>query len=1065
MTQERIGRVREILARALEQPAAERSAFLDEACGDDRPMRAEVASLLRACDAMGDFLDEPAIASLSEIWPGQSALAHGDRVGGYEIIRAIGAGGSGTVFEALQESPRRRVALKVMRGDLPSQAAEQRFRNEAEILARLRHSAVAHVYEAGVHAVAGSTLPWFAMEFVEGARTVVAFAEEEGLGRADRLRLVVQVCDALHHAHQRGIIHRDLKPGNVVVDEAGQPKVIDFGIARSLGPGGREVEIAGTLAYMSPEQWSTDAQDVDVRTDVYALGVLLFEVLTGRLPLDVTNEPVDRAMLRIREESPTAIGDLDPRLRGDVEAIVDKALRKDRGERYASAAALADDLRRHLGHRPVEARAAGLLYQLGRLARRHRAVVAGLAAVVLVSLVGAIVAGRLAVVRSRLLLEKEDERRSVERHRRVAVREAYIANVAAAAGALDVGDVGEARACLARAPEYLRGWEWRNLSHRADMSATVLAWPGGRISGGAVSADGSRLACLGSIGHGHSLARIWDARTREVATTIDLGMPVADCLALGPAARRLASGRRDGRVQIRSVPTGEVLRAFDAHAEDVIAMSFSADGDLLATASRDRTAGIWNTGSGTLRWRLRGHDDRVIGLAFSPSGRTLATAGRGGDIRLWNIATGEETGRLLGHDGSVEDVAFSPDGARLVSGSRDGTVRIWDIERRESRLVCRGHGDNVRSVTFTLDGRFVASASYDRTVRLWDVGTGRCLAILRGHSHLIRTVRSLRNGSGAGTLVSFSADGTVRTWPPVASEPVPALRGHEQEVTVLAFGPRSEHLASASADGAVRLWDVRRRASLGTLAGPGGIVRDVAFAPDGSRVAAAFANGVVRWWSVPDGEPARRAAGPPMSAVAFDLRRERALVAYRSMVTIRDLRASPGDPSEMAYDSRVRTLALDPSGQRLGVGLESGSTMLRDLEIGHDLADAGWAREEIIALAFDPKGRFLARAARGVIHLLDARTLEEIAPLEGGAMQVMDLVFFPGGERLAAACLDGMVRLWDVESRRQVAVLRRRGRPFFSVAVSPDGRCLAAGDGLTEVPGIIHLYRQGGEGE
>jgi len=296
----------------------------------------------------------------------------GQRIGNYHIKNVIAAGGMGTVYEAVQDQPERIVALKVMRPYVASHAALRRFQFEAQILARLRHPNIAQVYEAGTHffdqsrdregAVAGG-VPYFAMEYIPGAKTITEYANENKLGMRDRLRLFAKACDAVHHGHQKAIIHRDLKPGNILVDAAGEAKVIDFGVARAtdsdLAITTQQTvigQLVGTVQYMSPEQCDADPHELDTRSDVYSLGVVLYELLTGELPYDASSSTIYQATRAIKEDQPRRLSLINPKLRGDVETIALKSLEKDREKRYQSAADLARDIQRHLNRDPIAAR-------------------------------------------------------------------------------------------------------------------------------------------------------------------------------------------------------------------------------------------------------------------------------------------------------------------------------------------------------------------------------------------------------------------------------------------------------------------------------------------------------------------------------------------------------------------------------------------------------------------------------------------------------------------------------------------------------------------------------------
>jgi tetratricopeptide (TPR) repeat protein/tRNA A-37 threonylcarbamoyl transferase component Bud32 len=318
------------------------------------------------------------------------------RIGQYRIKRVIASGGMGTVYEAMQEQPRRTVAVKVMRPGVASRSALRRFEFESQLLARLQHAGIAQVYEAGTHDDGTGAVPFFAMEYIPNAKSITEYAKEKRLGTRDRLRLFAPVCDAVHHGHQKGIIHRDLKPGNILVDSHGVPKIIDFGVARAtdsdLAVTTLQTDVGqliGTVQYMSPEQCEADPHDIDTRSDVYALGVVLYELLAGLLPYDVTKFPVYQATQVVRERRPMRLSTIDRTLRGDIETVVFKALDKDRERRYQSADELRRDLEHYLKGEPISARPSSIAYQLRVFARRNKALFGAIAAVFIVLLAGA----------------------------------------------------------------------------------------------------------------------------------------------------------------------------------------------------------------------------------------------------------------------------------------------------------------------------------------------------------------------------------------------------------------------------------------------------------------------------------------------------------------------------------------------------------------------------------------------------------------------------------------------------------------------------------------------------
>ncbi len=410
METDRWRKIEELYHSALERQESRRAAFLGQECGGDESLRREVESLLAQADDTENFLEVPALdvaardlATSTEL----GAPPHPAAIGRYRILRLLGEGGMGTVYEAEQEEPRRVVALKVIKLGLATPDRLRRFRQESQALARLQHPGIAQIYESNTADTGFGPQPFFAMEFIRGL-PLRQYAEVHQVNTRQKLALMVRICDAVQHAHQRGLIHRDLKPGNILVDETGQPKILDFGVARVAEADAQEGDsqptmqtglgqLVGTLAYMSPEQVLGDPLEVDTRSDVYALGVILYELLSGRLPYAVNHRQLPEAVHTIREEEPASLSSAGRDYRGDIETLVDKALEKDKTRRYTSAADLGADIQRYLNDEPIAARPPSAAYQLQKFARRHRGLMAGTAAVFLVLLAGVAVSTSQAI--------------------------------------------------------------------------------------------------------------------------------------------------------------------------------------------------------------------------------------------------------------------------------------------------------------------------------------------------------------------------------------------------------------------------------------------------------------------------------------------------------------------------------------------------------------------------------------------------------------------------------------------------------------------------------------------
>ena len=393
-------RAQTIFERVRGVPLEQRAAALDSACDSDITMRAEVESLLQHDAQAGQFFlatPEHWLHANVKAWNNWAETLIGTRVGHYTLRRLIASGGMGCVFEAQQEHPARAVAVKILRPGCSAPSAWARFRVEPEILARLRHPNIAQVFEAGVHGDGAAAMPYFAMELIPKAHSLAEHVSVRQMQLKDRLELFAKVCDAVQHGHQKGIVHRDLKPGNILVGSDNEPKIIDFGVARATDADvllttqcTQAGDLIGTIRYMSPEQCDGDSSHIDTRSDIYSLGVVLYELLTGIAPYDTSGTTVYAAVRVIKDEPPRRPSDANRALRGDLDAILLKALEKDPARRYASAADLAQDIRRHLAHEPIEARPPSVVTRAIKWAVRHPLTVSVCASAVVLALAAVI---------------------------------------------------------------------------------------------------------------------------------------------------------------------------------------------------------------------------------------------------------------------------------------------------------------------------------------------------------------------------------------------------------------------------------------------------------------------------------------------------------------------------------------------------------------------------------------------------------------------------------------------------------------------------------------------------
>jgi len=1044
---ERARRIEELFHRAADLPRERRAGFLDLECPDGS-LRAELERLLRSDEtAPPRFLERrPCLAG--------PTLATGDVLAGYTIVQRIGEGGMGTVYAARQASPRRLVALKVIRPDRLSAEALRRFQREAEVLGHLQHPGIAQVLQAGtaeVSSPAGARFdqPFLAMELVRGI-PLRRHAGQRALDARARLELFARICDAVHHAHQRGVIHRDLKPANVLVADdsepggPGQPKILDFGIARVAARGPVPADetcgtnLLGTLAYIAPEQVAGNA-DVDVRADVYSLGVILYELLSGRLPIDVAGASLAEAVRRVTESDPQALESLAPELRGDVSAIAAKALEKDREQRYQSAAELAGDVRRYLRGDPIEARASSSLYLLRRRLRRHRTLLASAAVVLAASSVFAVVA-TMQARHNRGLARSEASAR--------AAAEFELASSNVERGRLHglLGNpLGEDllwREYL-RAPEStgarsLARWALWEYYVRNPCLATRAAH-GGEIRGLVLHPDGRWLASGGLDG----TLRLWEPEGLEPLAELDLGAPVL-ALALAPDGGRLAAALGDGALVVLDTGSLQQRERMEVDGPREFAhIDFDpSHPELLAVAGDDQ------------RLRLLDLDQRCcvaleegpVYARFGPGGM-LATSDQGA-IAVRHSA-GEPPWLVLdGHGRSA--VAFSADGTRLFTGSPDRALRMWDLESGKLLEECRPNSGSLRRIWTSADGSALYTLGWWR-IDVWSTETLEPLASV--------DVSSMGWGAVSAPdehRLYFAGHGYVRVWelPPGAGERV--IGGHAGR-TVAELSPDGERVASGDESGTVRVFDVPTGGLIATSPVHAGRVRAIRFHPSGRRVATGGFDRRLALWSAEDGSLLYSSAGyEPSTAGSIDFSPDGALIAAaweggRFLVA----RTADGEPC-LELDSGGREalwIRFSPDGKYLaGTARNVTAVRLWDLD-GGLVAELSGRDGQPWSLAFSPDGKRLAEAgwSRQVV-VWDLETRSRAAVLEGHGGTVWNVAFAPEDpDLLASGAADGAVRLWSVSMARNLATLEACAGDVLSLGFGPRGRTLVASDSAGEV--------------
>ena len=960
----------------------------------------------------------------------------GDYIGPYRIVESIGQGGFGIVYLAEQTEPvRRRVALKVVKPGMDTREVLTRFAAERQALALIDHPNVARIFDAGL---SDQGRPYFVMEFVPG-EMITQFAEKHALSTRERVELFIPICHAVQHAHQKGIIHRDLKPSNIlvtIIDGVPTPKVIDFGIAKAAAEplaDGQAHTIAGRLLgtpeYMSPEQAGPDQHDIDTRTDIYSLGVVLYELLTGLLPFDLPDSGREAVLQLIREREPvrssvrilsSAPGRRKPRagdpriiareLRGDLDWITLRALEKDRARRYETANALALDLRRHTHQEPVLAGPPGASYRFSRFARRNRGpLIAG--AAVLLTLVGGLVASALGFIQARQERDKaldskraaiaaadaakrQFERAVAERDRadrerenarsaaadaseqrgRVALREAdleqerYRLHIARANLALSRADVGSAKAELWSCPKELRHWEWYYLAGLLDQSAGVLYAPGRAAQAAVYAPDGAII-----ITGGRDIT-LWDAQSfRPLRSFGDVlsESPTAQyrSLAVSPDGSLLVSARiLDDHIQAWRLETGELVGSVPV---------FEPDARPAAGASR---------ASGDVHFSPDGSE-------FVVSGWVVRTFDAGTLARLRDYA----------HGGYVRCVAYSPDGALLATAGNDARLRIWSRSTGEQIRVL-SLTDPAWSLAFSPDSAAIAVGGQTRpTAHIFDVASGQ--------------VKQVMVGEGAG-----------------------AMR--------LAFHPEGTAIAATSSQGIITVWSARTGAVLITMLGDGAAESGIAFSPDGARLVTPSWRGYARVWDVSGiGLPAIdwfSEDSPRFTSISRG--GDRMISFGPSGPVLWNLAGRKPETSSLPHPAAKDWYAVSSPDGTLAATFGRDGTMKLWSAKGELIRDWPPSRQAVVGAAFAPApgGMVLVRTGGGV----EVYGPDPDSPARFSAkIETTGLAFaaFSEDGSTVAVATQNEVRAWETATGREIfKATPKTGARAACIAFSPDGARLAA---------------------
>jgi WD40 repeat protein len=1003
------------------------------------------------------------------------------QLGRFQIRRELGQGSFGRVFLAHDPLLGRDVALKIPRVPaLVTPELRQRFHHEALAAARLDHPNLVPVYDAGVV----DDICFITSPYCPGT-TLAAWLKERGQPVPWRTAatLLEVLTSAVQHAHSRGVLHRDLKPANVLLvsDESKvmseestrtvspslvthdsllityQPKITDFGLAKLLERGQSDQTgtgiIVGSPCYMAPEQAEGKNREITTAADVYALGAILYEMLTARPPF--LADSALTTLEQVKTQEPVRPRNLQPHLPRDLETICLKCLEKDPRRRYVSAHELADDLRRMLTGEPIQARAVGLGERLVKWAKRRPAP----AVVVAVTCLAAALLIFLSVqFNFRLAQEKKatDQALQKEVQANAELTQAllrvqqtlYFHRISLAHHEWLANNVVRTEELLDACPPELRQWEWRYLKRLGQSGFTTFRGHDREVTNVAFDAQGKRLASASWDG----TVKVWDPdRGREVYTLRGHAGPI-ESVAFSPDCQRLASASHDKTVKVWDLATGKECYTLRGHSDVVACVGFSPDGKRLASASWDKTVKVWDASTRQLVRTLEEHPDRVFSVAFSPDGRRLASGSS--DVRVWDATTGALLRTCSVNQADpliwVGSVAFHPDGRRLASANGNNTVIIWDSTTGKSLDVLRGHGPN--SVCFSPDGERLATGGYDQTVRVWSTASGAELHTLRGHTALwVSSVAWAPNGQ---RLASGSADRTVRVWDTLASQEALTIPGGRHLQVACSGDGRFVATAGRYKDQAVVVWEAATARQLVRLHGHAEFVSSVAFRPDSCYLASA-AGKTVKIWDTKTWKEAATLQGHSQSivSVAYSPDGKRlASASWDKTVKIWEPATGQVVMTLQGHTAAVNRVAFSPDGQYLATASEDKTIRIWNAATGESLRTLRGPLLGVTSVAFDPTGTLVAAGSKdATVKVWNQATGELAFTCKGHTATVWDTVFSPDGRRLASASDDYTVKLWDAATGDEALTLRGHLSSVYSVAFSPDGTRLLCGADVMKV--------------
>ncbi|MBI4560298.1 MAG: protein kinase [Candidatus Hydrogenedentes bacterium] len=1015
--------------------------------------------------------------------------------GRYTHVSEYARGGMGRVLLVHDQHFGRNVALKELlpASTSPDAATEipspvrlsapyvARFLQEARITGQLEHPSIVPVYELG-HRRDGTL--YYTMKLVRGQTLSKTLAQAGTL--ENRLKYVghfLGLCHAIAYAHDRAVVHRDIKPANVMVGEFGETVVIDWGLAKVKGREdlisddlqktihglrlGEETQLTkttyghalGTPNYMPPEQALGQLEQVDERSDVYALGAALYELLTGKPPYNAGT--VLAILDQVISQSPTPITALEPNAPAELVAICERAMQRNQAERYQSAKELASEIDRFLTGAMVQAYSYGFGEHLRRFVKRHRAAVTTTAAAAAAVMV-------LGIVSYVQVVHARDEavvaRVKEESLRKRAERQLYTMSVMLAESKVRDNRYDLVEAALTKAPEPLRGWEWRYLKRLCHLDLVTLKGHTKRINDIALDPNGTRLATASMDG----TCKLWDLATnREIQTLKGNGSHVG-AVAFSRDGKRLATvseGGADISLQFWDAETGKEIVSIQAASQrfdNLFPWGWSVDGRLILILDPTQgTVRVVDAATGHDVRRLKCYEKSVLCAAFSTDGDRIITTGRGDVAKVLESASGSPLANLEGTIASAGNARFSPDDRWIAVecsggyGAREEYVRVYDARTYAPVAELRGHTDSVLDFIFSPTGQQIVTAGQDGIANLWEVPSGKLLHTLRDHTEAVTGAAFSADGM---RVLTVSNDNTAKVWDVESGKQWATLMGHHRELIRGRFSPDGLRIITASADTTAKVWDAGRlpRPALHTFTGNTRPTLCAVFSPDGRQIATVSEKTTPHAWAVTLWDTATGAELETLatntnniSSLAFspDGRQLLTTAAHDSKARIWEVTSAKELHTLATHSDILNTCAYNRDGTRIVTASHDKTAKLWDAATGRELATLHGHTGIVFFATFSPDGaRIVTTSADRTARIWDGSTGQPLATLIGHSGDVRNAAFSPDGRRVVTASFDHTAKVWDTASGQELALLPHDdavSRALFS----PNGRHIATSSG------------------